>query len=112
MKLKSSLEHLIAVHCLAHRMELGGSKSLQDHPHLKRLNEVLVFLYEQYHYSPKALWELRMQHEALEEKKVLKPTNLKESRWVIYIFKTTKVHIVLRFSREICGPRGTKCFEI
>ena len=32
VKLKSSLEHLIAVHCFAHRMELGGSKSLQDHP--------------------------------------------------------------------------------
>ena len=47
---------------------------------LKLLNEVLFFLYEQYHYSPKALWELRMQREALEEKKVLKPTNLKESR--------------------------------
>ena len=54
----------------------GVSKSLQDHHRLKHLNDVLVFLYEQYHYSPKALRELRMLGEAFEEK-VLKPTNLK-----------------------------------
>ena len=103
-KLKTSLDYIIAVHCIAHRLELGVSKSLQDHPRLKRLNYVLVFMYEQYHYSPKALRELRMLGEALEEK-VLKPTNLKGSlwsRWVPYIFKATKVHIVLLVSREIC----------
>ena len=65
VKLKSSLEHLIAVHCFAHCMALGGSKSLQDHPRLKRLNEVLVFLYGQYHYSPMALCELKMLGEGL-----------------------------------------------
>ena len=100
-KLKTSLDYIIAVHCIAHRLELGVSKSLQDHPHLKRLNDVLVFLYEQYHYSPKALRELRMLGEAFEEK-VLKPTNLKGARWVPYIFKATKAHIVLLVSREIC----------
>ena len=100
-KLKSSLDHIIAVHCIAHHLELGVSKSLQDHPRLKRLNGVLVFMYEQYHYFPKALRELRMLGEALEEK-VMKPTNLKGSRWVPYIFKATQVHIVLLVSREIC----------
>ena len=62
---------------------------------------MLVFLYEQYHYSPKALCELRMLGEELEEK-VLKPTTMKGSRWVLYIFKASKVHIVLPVSREIC----------
>ena len=65
---------------------------MKDEPRLKRLNEILVFLYEQYQYSPKALRELRMSGEALEAK-VLKPTNLKGSRWVPYIFKAVKVSI-------------------
>ena len=64
-KLKTSLDYIIAVHCIAHRLELGVSKSLQDHHRLKHLNDVLVYLYEQYHYSPKALCELRMLGEAL-----------------------------------------------
>ena len=31
-KLKSSLDHIIVVHCIAHRLELGVSKSFQDSP--------------------------------------------------------------------------------
>ena len=73
-KLRANVGHLVAVHCIAHQLELGVSKAIKGHPHLQRLNDVLVFLYEQYHYSPKALRELRMLREALE--KVLKPTNL------------------------------------
>ena len=34
-----------------HWLELGVSKSLQEYTRLKRLNEMLVFLYEQYHYA-------------------------------------------------------------
>ena len=52
--------------------------------------QVLGYLYDQYQYSPKALRELRMLGEALEEK-VLKPTNLKGSRWVPYMYKAVKV---------------------
>ena len=89
-KLRANVGHLVTVHCIAHRLELVVSKAIKGHPRLQRLNDVLIFLYEQYHYSPKALRELRMLGEALEEK-VLKPTNLKGSRWVPYIFKATKV---------------------
>ena len=55
-KLKSLLDHLMAVHFIAHWLELGVSKSLQEHPRLKRLNEVLVFLNEQYHYAFRGNW--------------------------------------------------------
>ena len=91
-KLRREVDYLIACHCVAHRLELGITKAIKDEPRLKRLNEILVFLYEQYQYSPKALRELRMIGEALEAK-VLKPTNLKGSRWVPYIFKAVKVSI-------------------
>ena len=93
-KLKTSLDYIIAVHCIAHRLEIGVSKSLQDHHRLTHLNDVLVFLYEQYHYSPKALCELRMLGEALEEK-VLKPTTMKGSR---------------RGPLHLQGFKGTHCF--
>ena len=36
-KLKTSLDYIIAVHCIAHRLEIGVSKSLQDHHRLKHL---------------------------------------------------------------------------
>ena len=66
--------------CIAHRIELGVSKAIKDHTRLRHLNDVLIFLYEQYHYTPKALRELRMLSEALEE------------IWVHYIFKATQVN--------------------
>ena len=52
------------------------SKATKDHASLKRLNDVLILLYEQNHYSPKALRKLRMLGEALEEK-VLKPSKFR-----------------------------------
>ncbi len=47
VKLKDDVGHLVAVHCVAHRLELGITKSIKDDAKLKRLNEVLSFLYEQ-----------------------------------------------------------------
>ena len=67
-KLKSAVNHVILVHCIAHHLDLGVSKAIKDHTRLRRLSDVLIFLYEQYHYTPKALRELRMLGEALEEK--------------------------------------------
>ena len=58
-KLKS-VKHVITVHCIANRLELGVSRAIKDHPRLKQLNDVLIFLYEQYHYCPKVLRELTM----------------------------------------------------
>ncbi|KAJ8333912.1 hypothetical protein SKAU_G00412310 [Synaphobranchus kaupii] len=89
-KLKENIEHLLAIHCVAHRLELGMVDSIKDDAQLKKLQEVLQFLYQQYHYSPKALRELRMLAQALEEK-VLKPTNLRGARWLPYIHKATKI---------------------
>ena len=80
------------------RLEIGITK---DVPRLKRLNEILIFLYEQYQYSPKAVRELRMIGEALEAN-VLKATNLKGSRWVPYIYKAVTVSIAtpVKFRRR------------
>ena len=54
--------------CGAHRVELAVVKSLQHFEEFNKLRETLQSLYKEYHYSPKALRELRELAEALEEK--------------------------------------------
>lgn len=47
-------------------------------------------MYMQYHYSPKALRELRVLADAMGNK-ALMPINLKGARWLPYIYKATQV---------------------
>lgn len=79
-KIKEEVGHLLAIHCVAHRLELGMLDTIKEEPGLKKLQDVLHYLYMQYHYSPKALRELRLLSEAMEDK-ALKPTNLNGARW-------------------------------
>lgn len=90
LKKEKGVGHLLSIHCVAHRLELGMVDSTKAQPRLKKLQEVLHYLHMQCHYSPKALRELRMLADALEDK-VLKPTNLKGARWLPYIHKATQV---------------------
>ena len=48
-KFNSAVNHVIAFHCIARRMEQGVSRAIKDHTRLKRLNDVLIFLFEHYH---------------------------------------------------------------
>ena len=89
-KLKREIPHLISVHCVAHRLELGVLDAMKENKKLGKLQDSLMHLYREYHYSPKSLRELRMVAEALEEK-VLKPVNLGGSRWLPYIHRAIKV---------------------
>ena len=93
-KFKEETGHLLSIHCVAHRLELGMVDAIKAQPGIKKLQEVLHYLYMQYHYSPKALRELRVLEDALEDK-VLKPTNLKGARWLPYIYKATQVVVQL-----------------
>ena len=88
--LKQEVSHLIAIHCVAHRLELGELNAMRENNRLHRLQNLLQFLHKQYHYSPEALRELRMIADALEEK-VLKPVNLSSTRWLPYIHMAVKV---------------------
>lgn len=89
-KLKEEIGHLLSIHCVAHRLELGMVDSIKEQPGLKKLQEVLHYLHMQYHYSPKALRELRVLADAMGNK-ALMPTNLKGARWLPYIYKVTQV---------------------
>ncbi|KAK5930692.1 hypothetical protein CgunFtcFv8_026910 [Champsocephalus gunnari] len=88
--LKRDIAYLIALHCVAHRAERGLVDSLKELYKLKALHQNLKWLYKHYKFSPKALHELRLVAEALEEK-VLKPTNLAGARFLPYIHKANKI---------------------
>ena len=90
--LTADVPFLVVVHCVAHRLERGILDAIKENARLKKLQEILIFLYKQYHYSPKALRELRTIAEALEEK-VLKPVNLGGTRWLPYISRALKVGV-------------------
>ena len=58
-KLRDDVGHLVAVHCVAHRLELGITKAIKDDAKLQCLNEVIIIIkYTIYivPYSHSALW--------------------------------------------------------
>ncbi|KAJ8352152.1 hypothetical protein SKAU_G00236280 [Synaphobranchus kaupii] len=63
---------------------------MKTHPKMEQMQVKLKHLYDQYHYSPKAVRELHMIAEALEEK-VLKLSNLHSARWLPYVHRAIKI---------------------
>ena len=90
--LKNTVPHLIAIHFVANRNELGVLSAIRDDDQLQRLQEVLIHLYKQYHYSPKAMRELCEIATVLDET-CLKPVNLEGTRWLPYIHRALKVSL-------------------
>ncbi|XP_062580302.1 zinc finger protein 862-like [Saccostrea cucullata] len=88
--LKNDVPHLVIVHCIAHRLELAANNAIKSQKIMKDIQDILTNTYKQYHYSPKALRELRIIADALEEK-VLKPTNLHGTRWLPHVQKALAV---------------------
>ena len=70
--------------CGAHKVEIAVVKSLEHYDEFLRLRETLQSFYKEYHYSPKALRELRELSEALEEK-VSRPLNVLGARWLPHL---------------------------
>ena len=66
---------LLGVHCIAHRLELSVLDALKVEEQLQNVQEMLQGLYKHYHYSPKALCELKELAQLLDEK-INKPVNL------------------------------------
>lgn len=59
--LKDEIPHLIAVHCVCHRLDLGALDTMKDRESnlFSDLKSVLIHLHKHYHFSAKALWELQ-----------------------------------------------------
>lgn len=112
--LKKEVPHLIAMHCVSHRLELGALDAMKqrDAQIFSDLKSVLMMIHKHYHYSAKALRELQMVAEAMEIK-LIRPTNLEGTRWMPHLSKSLEnllksyVVIVNHFEDTIQGKKGT-----
>ena len=92
-KLKQSVLWLLRIHCIAHILELAILDCIKDETLLyTSLRDMLQSVYKHYHYSPKALRELRELVEVIGEK-IQKPGNLKGPRWVPHLHCALKVFL-------------------
>lgn len=68
----------------APKLELAVVKCLEDYPEFVKVRDVLRSLYQEYHYSAKALRELKELAEALDDQ-ISKPTNVFGTRWLLHL---------------------------
>ncbi|KAJ8050230.1 hypothetical protein HOLleu_03349 [Holothuria leucospilota] len=85
-------EHVVIVHCVAHRLELAILGAIKENEMLQTVQDMLNKIHKHCHYSPKALRELEMVAEAMGEK-FLKPQRLSGTRWVHLIRRALQVLI-------------------
>lgn len=91
-KIKDDVPHLIEMHCVAHKLELGILDAFKDESILTELKDLLQGIYKHYHYSPKALRELNELAQVL-ELSVLKPVSLLGTRWTPHLHRGLKVFL-------------------
>lgn len=80
-KIKADVPHLISVHCVAHRLELGIKDSIKQVAYLAKVEDFLLSIYKFYSNSPLNWHNLKETGTALNIK-VLKPANVKGTRWI------------------------------
>ena len=109
--------------CGAHKLELAVVKCLEKYPDFVKVRDVLRSLYQEYHYSAKALRELRELAEALDNQ-ISKPTNVFGARWLPHLqtalqvlfrgYKTLMMHC--QNTREMrvgsSGRQGRASFSV
>ena len=84
--------YILPVHCVAHRLELAVLRSLKDQLVLGTVQDILKKIYKHYHFSPKALRELRSVAETMDES-IIKPTRLQGTRWTPHFEKACRALI-------------------
>ena len=88
--LKVEIPYLMDIHCLAHKLELGAMDAIKDQAAMKDVFDILNGIYKQYHYSPKAWRDLKTVADLM-ELEVLKPVNLKGTRWLPHLSRALSV---------------------
>lgn len=80
-RMKSHVAGAIAVHCVAHRLELIISDALKNIVLARQCEDILKFVYKLYSKSPKLLNELKDMAALLEEN-LLRNTAVLNTRWI------------------------------
>lgn len=112
--LKIEVPELIPVHCVNHRLELGALDAIKDRDAemFSNIKTVLLLLHKHYRYSAKAMRELKLLAEAMEEK-ALRPANLEGTRWMPHLSRSLDVLLkaykvfVNHFEDTAEGRKGT-----
>lgn len=114
--LKRDVPQLIKMHCVNHRLELGALDAIKDRDAemFSDIKSLLLRLHKHYHYSAKALRELKSLAEAMEVK-MLKPANLEGTRWMPHLSRSLAVLLkpeaysvfVTHFEDIVQGGKGT-----
>ena len=74
----------IKVHCIAHRLELAFSDTVKAVPQLEEAKDMLQGIWKHYHYSPKAVRELKELAESMQVK-AYKAVKADDTRWVPHL---------------------------
>lgn len=83
-------DHILIIHCMAHRLELGVLGAIKNSRLLDEVKDVLKKIYKHYHYSPKALREVRGIAEAMDGR-LLKPSKVEGTRWTPHMERALKI---------------------
>ena len=94
--LKRDIPHLIKVHCIAHRLELAFSDTVKAVPHLEEAKDMLQGIWKHYHYSPKAVRELKELAESMQVK-AYKAVKADGTRWVPHLKRALDILLLKNY---------------
>ena len=86
VRLSNGLPHVIAVHCMAHKLELSFKEAASKNTCHKKLDSFLLGIYCFYHNSPLNRANLKQSYQSL-DKAPLMPTRVGGTRWVGHVLK-------------------------
>lgn len=90
--LKIEVPHLVDFHCLPHKLELALLELQNSCKSVDIVYNLLHLISKTYHYSPKSVRELKSIADEL-EMNILKPTQVKGTRWLPHISRALKVFV-------------------
>jgi hypothetical protein len=97
VQMREEVPWLTGIWCVAHKLELALLDAIKEEQFLLDMKDLLKGLYKHYHYSGKAIRELKELAAALEEK-VLMPVNILGMRWAPHMYRALKVLLVDDFA--------------
>ena len=83
-------DYILPIHCVCHRLELGVVNAIKNDNRMTIIQDILKKIHKHYHYSPKALRDLKNIADVMEER-IIKPTRLQGTRWTPHVCKAAKV---------------------
>lgn len=104
--LKRDIPHLIKVHCIAHRLELAFADTVKAIKELEEAKSMLQGIWKHYHYSPKAVRELKELAETMQVR-AYKAVKADGTRWVPHLKGALEVPLLKNYYMVITHLQHT-----